>query len=135
MSYYANAAHNLTFGYALGGLWALLAIRGDAGVPKLAAEEAELVRRYEATLYTIVHPDGYPEEDIGYGTSVYGGQLLLGEALRRAGLFDPWQYDGVRNFGQAMLHFVQPWGEAVSNTGDHGSTFAGRERPAWSHGH
>jgi len=128
MSYYANAAHNLTFGFALAGLWSLLAIQGDPGAGRLENERRELLRRYKATLHTIVNPDGYPEEDIGYGTSVFCSQLRLGEALRRAGLYDPYtQCPRVKNFGRAMLHFVQPWGEAVSNTGDHGSTFAGRE--------
>ena len=127
-NYYANAAHNLTFGFSRGGLWAFLAICNDPGAPAMKKEFDELLRRFEATLSTIIHPAGYPEEDIGYGTSVVGAQLLLGEALRRAGLLDPWKSNpGLKQFGQSMLHFVQPWGEAVSNTGDHGSTFANRE--------
>ena len=126
--YYAGAAHNLTINRTFGAIWSLLAILGEPGVPAMKDEIAEVLRRYEATLYTSVHDDGYPEEDIGYGTSVYGSTLLMGEGLRRAGFFDPYTaYPGVKKFGQAMLHFVQPWGEAVTNTGDHGSTFYLRE--------
>jgi len=50
------------------------------------------------------------------------------EALRRAGLYDVYEAcPKFPKFGRAMLHFVQPWGEDLSNTGDHGDDFAKRE--------
>jgi len=59
---------------------------------------------------------------------VTAGLALIGEPLRRAGIFDMYQTcPGYRKFGDAMLHFVQPWGQDLSNTGDHGDDFGNRE--------
>lgn len=101
-------------------LLSLLAIKGDPGVPDLAAEETELLHFLEATLNCVVGPNGYPDEDIGYGTLMVGELAFVVEAVRRAGLFDAYR-DCPRyaEYGNAMLHFVQPWGKFLSNTGDY----------------
>ena len=127
-AYYRRAGHNITLGTALTALWSLLAIRGDPGVPDLDGEQSRLLSMFEATLHVIFNPDGYPEEDIGYGTAVGAYMSQLGEALRRAGIYDPYaECPRYARFGQAVLHFVQPWGENLSNTGDHGDDFGERE--------
>lgn len=125
---FKGAAGNITLGTALEALVNVLAIAGDPGVPDLAAEQAELLTMYQAVLHVAINPDGYPEEDTGYGTGVAAWLVQLGEALRRAGLYDPYaECPRYARFGSAMLHFVEPWGEDLANTGDHGDDFGGRE--------
>jgi len=106
----------------------LLAVEGDAGAPGLAREKAELLRLFEASLFAAIGPDGYPAEDIGYGTVVAGYLARAGETLRRAGLYDPYaRCPRYARIGRAVLHFLQPWGRFLSNTGDYGDHFASRD--------
>ena len=126
--YYRSAGGNITLWDMMRPLSAILAIQGDDGAPDLSAELADSLKRFEATLNVVFTPDGYPEEDIGYGTQVAGRMAVLAEATRRAGVFDAYrQCPRIARFGQAILHFVQPWGQFLSNTGDHGDDFDTRE--------
>lgn len=125
---YKGAAANSLLGETLSGLGLLLAIRGEPGVENLDQEQKDLVSMFEASMHVAFNPDGYPEEDIGYGTGVASYLSLLAESLRRAGIYDPYvECPRYARFGSAMLHFVQPWGEDLSNTGDHGDDFQQRE--------
>ena len=127
-AYYKSSGANMPLGMALSAVPALLAIAGDPGVRNLDRELAELVTRLEATLHTAINPDGYPEEDIGYGTSVAAWLTQIAEGLRRAGVYDAYENcERFSRFGRAMLHFVEPWGEDLANTGDHGDDFGHRE--------
>ncbi len=127
-SYYRGAGGNIGLHAMDIPLGTILALRGDDGVPDLETDLQECIRRLEATLHVVFNPDGYPEEDVGYGTSVGGRMLILAEAVRRAGLYDVYrECPRVAKFGRAMLHLVQPWGGWISNTGDHGDDFGNRE--------
>ena len=127
-TYLRCSGANVPLGNVLSNIEAALAIQGDAGASDLSAVLTQLVQSLEATLHTAVTVDGYPMEDIGYGTDVTAWVFLQCEWLRRAGLFDALaEYPRLKRFGQAMLHFVQPWGEDVSNTGDHGDDFGHRQ--------
>lgn len=126
--YLKHAAHNITLGSTLACVPLVLAISGEPGVPDLGDETALLLKFLEASINTAIHRQGYPEEDIGYGTSVAAALTQKAEWVRRAGLFDAYRAcPGFSRFGDAMLHFVQPWGEDISNTGDHGDDFGQRE--------
>lgn len=126
--YYRCAGGNITLHGMDIVLGTILALRGDEGMPDLDAELRECLRRLEATLHVVINPDGYPEEDVGYGTSVAGHMAVIVEAVRRAGLYDAYrQCPRVLKFGRAMLHLVQPWGGYLSNTGDHGDDFSTRD--------
>jgi hypothetical protein len=106
----------------------LLAICGDPGVRDLRPELAQLVQRFEASLHTAINVDGYPEEDTGYGVAVVAWLGKLAEMLLRAGIFDAYERcPRFSRFGRAVLHFVEPWGEDLANTGDHGDDFGMRE--------
>ena len=127
-SIYKVAAHNITLGAALTGLPMFLAVQGDPGVENLDPEIAESIQVLEAVMHVAINIDGYPEEDTGYGTGVAADLSRMAEILRRAGLYDPYkQCPRYAKFGRAMLHFVQPWGEVLANTGDHGADFQLRE--------
>lgn len=122
------AGQNIPMNGVLTALLGVLALEGDPGIPDLTRERAELVRMFEGSLYSALGPNGYPNEDIGYGTMMVGVQAFVAEALQRAGLFDAYrQCPRFAKFGRAMLHFVQPWGEHLSNTGDHGDDFGVRQ--------
>ncbi|MBI3986553.1 MAG: heparinase II/III family protein [Lentisphaerae bacterium] len=128
--YLKHAGHNITIAQNMDwALFALLAIEGEPGAGELESEKADLLRFFEATLNVVIGPDGYPEEDMGYGTMVAGGIMgRLAEALRRAGLYDAYrQCPRYARFGQAILHFVQPWGRHLIVTGDHSDEFRWRE--------
>lgn len=126
--YYQNAAANTPICHTLPLLLGLLAIRGDPGVPALDAEFHELLARLTASLHAAIGTDGYPEEDIGYGTSVVAGLAQIVEPLRRAGLYDAYaDCPRYAKFGEAILRFVQPWGQALANTGDHSDDIICRE--------
>ena len=105
----------------------LLALQGEPGVPDLSAELKELLRCLDATLHCVTGPEGYPEEDMGYGTCMQGALSYIVEAVRRAGLYDAYTASPrYNNFGQAILHVLQPWGVRLSNTGDNFSQFPDR---------
>lgn len=127
--FFLNAGANIPVTIMLDALRTLLTIRGESG---LEAEEerliADLVRRYEAAVHVTANAEGYPEEDIGYGTLMWSRLVEVGELLHRAGLFDVYRASPpFARGGRAILHFVQPWGGALSNTGDHGDDFRDRE--------
>ena len=127
-AYYKGSGANTPIGMTLSAIPLVLAVMGDPGVRNLDEELAELVKRFEASLHTAINPDGYPEEDVGYGTSVAAWLVQLAQWLRRAGVFDAHQEcPRLTRFGRAMLHFVEPWGEDLANTGDHGDDFGHRE--------
>ncbi|MBI3987288.1 MAG: heparinase II/III family protein [Lentisphaerae bacterium] len=121
-----SAGANTPMVGALSALMTLLAVKGDAGVPELAKEEAELLRMFEAILFCGIGANGYPSEDIAYGSGMVTYMARLAEPLRRAGLYDAYALPRFRRFGRAMLHFVQPWGKFLSNTGDYGADFGWR---------
>ncbi len=127
-AYFRCAGGNMTLLTVLYNVPLVLAIQGESGAPDLRETLDYLIKCFEATLHTAINPDGYPEEDIGYGTHVTASLAVIGEMLRRAGVFDVYaESPRLARFGQAMLHFVQPWGEHLSNTGDHGDDFGNRE--------
>ncbi len=127
-THYRASAMNMVLGQAYTGIVYCLALQGEPGVPDLGDALRQLLKRFEATVFTSVGPDGYPEEDIGYGTGVTAGTAIVGEWIRRAGLFDIYkECPHFLKFGRAMVRFVQPWGENLSNTGDHGDDFGNRE--------
>lgn len=127
-AYYKAAGQNTIICYTLPCLTGLLAILGDPGVPDLTAELNELVQMLEASLHCAINPDGYPEEDVGYGTHVGALLAQIAEPLRRAGIYDPYAAcPRYARFGDAILHFIQPWGQDLSNTGDHCDGMGWRE--------
>lgn len=126
-NYYLAAGMNIPLGGLRNVVDTLMAIDGEDGVPDLCGEWGHALRMFEATLNTAIGPDGYPAEDMGYGTSVTGGLAWTAEALRRAGMFDAYKVcPQYARFGDAMLHLVQPWGLHLSTTGDHGDDFGSR---------
>ncbi|MBI2441701.1 MAG: heparinase II/III family protein [Lentisphaerae bacterium] len=125
--YFLWAGMNIPLGGLRNAIAMLLAIDGEEGVGNLKKEWARALPMLEATLNTIMGPNGYPEEDMGYGTSVVAGIARVVEALRRAGIYDVYkQCPRYARFGNAILHLVQPWGEHLSTTGDHGDDFGSR---------
>lgn len=105
----------------------LLAVDGDPGVPDLTPEREELLRYFDATCFSMMGRDGYPHEDIAYGTGMVAFMSLVIEGLRRAGLYDAYKAcPRYLKFADAILHFVQPWGKFLSNTGDYGADFGPR---------
>ena len=127
-TFFKCAGGNQTLGSTLSAVPIILAITGEPGVRRLDGQLDYLLTCFEATLHSAIRPDGYPEEDIGYGTGVTAWLGQLAEWLRRAGVYDAYEAcPRLARFGQAMLHFVQPWGEDLSNTGDHGDDFGLRE--------
>ena len=122
-----SSAHNQCMVGLFSSLPTLLAIEGDPGVPDLSVEKAALLQYFEASVYASLGPGGYPNEDIGYGTAMVCYMARVVEAVRRAGLFDAYtQCPRYTRFGQALLHFIQPWGTYTSNTGDYGADFGPR---------
>ncbi len=127
--FYLNAGANIPATWMLDALRTLLAIRGESGKPDEEEDLLQdLIRRYEASVHATANARGYPEEDIGYGTLIWSRLVEAGELLHRAGVFDVYRASPpFAQGGRAILHFVQPWGEALSNTGDHGDDFRDRE--------
>lgn len=125
--FFRCAGANIPMLQLLTGLTGLLVVEGDPGVPDLGAERQRMLLMLEASLHSAIGPNGYPAEDIGYGTSMVSCAAYVVEAVRRAGLYDAYaRCPRFVKFGRAMLHFVQPWGRALSNTGDHGDDFRAR---------
>lgn len=125
--HYRCAGANTPLVRMLSALFLTLAIEGDAGVPDLTAQRDELLKMFEATMHVVRGADGYPAEDIGYGTGVTAYLTQLAEALRRAGHYDAYsECPRFARFSRAILHFVQPWGEHLTSTGDHYDAFVER---------
>ncbi|MCX5659686.1 MAG: hypothetical protein NTW19_08190 [Planctomycetota bacterium] len=122
-TYYANAGLNGVLVNMFIALHLVLAVRGDPGAPSDTVEPllAKLVSYLRATMHTAINPDGYPEEDVGYGTSVVCSLAKISHAVFRAGLWDAYEEcPRFRKAGRAILHFVQPWGDHLAATGDFG---------------
>ena len=127
-NYFKTAGGNMCIGGMCSSILTFLAMDGDPGVPDLTASRELVLKMFEASLYAAIGPDGYPEEDGGYGNGIGAALSLMAEPLRRAGVWDVYQHcPRYAKFGQALLHFVQPWGAFLSNTGDHGDDFGQRE--------
>ena len=125
--YMRVAGANIPMGEVLTGLMGLLMVEFDEGAPDLTAEKKRFLMFLEATVNSAIGPDGYPVEDIGYGAGMGGWIAYLVEAAYRAGVFNAYEHcPQFAKFGQAMLHFIQPWGKNLSNTGDHGDDFGER---------
>lgn len=125
--YMREAGANIPMGEVLTGMMGLLMVEGDEGAPDLSKEKARFVTFLEATVNSALGLDGYPVEDVGYGTGMGGWIAYLVEAAYRAGIFNAYERSpNFPRFGQAVLHFVQPWGKHLSNTGDHGDDFGQR---------
>ena len=125
--YFHNAGMNVPVVGTVAAFLSLLAVEGDAGAGDLSRQKARLMRRFEASLFAAIGLNGYPVEDIGYGSGIVSLLARVGEALRRAGIYDPYtQCPRYAKFGRAMLHFAQPWGKVLSNTGDYGADFGWR---------
>src|SRR5262249_20891600 len=125
--YLRRAGANIPMGEVLLGLMGVLVIEGGRGAPDLTAEKRELLTMFEATVNSAIGPNGYPYEDVGYGAAMGGWIAYLVEATFRAGVFDTYERcPHFERFGRAMLHFVQPWGRNLSNTGDAGDDFTQR---------
>lgn len=130
--YFMSAGGNMPFCIHMAApLLCALAVRGEPTAGDLEKEIALAIRFLDATLHTTFHAGGFPEEDIGYGTDMAGLLAWVVEGTRRAGLYDA--YDKERGcphwpaLGRALTHFVQPWGEYLSMTGDHPNVFWNRE--------
>lgn len=125
--YLRSAGANTGMVGMISAILSVLMVEGDPGVPDLTAEKQELLRYFEAALYCGIGPEGYPAEDIAYGSGMVSYLARVVEALRRAGYYDAYtQCPRYAKFGRAMLHFVQPWGKMLSNTGDYGASFGWR---------
>lgn len=125
--YLLNAGMNIPMAGMITATLAALAIDNDPGAPDLTATRAELVRFLEAAVDSSLGPQGYPAEDVGYGTAMTNLLAWPLEGARRAGWMDVYKRcPRFTKFGRAMLHFMQPWGEVTSNTGDYGADFGGR---------
>jgi hypothetical protein len=122
IKYYANAGGNGVLVHMFIAMHLVLAVRGDPGVPDVEPLLAKLISYLRATMHTAINPDGYPEEDVGYGTSVVSSLAKICHAVYRAGLWNAYEEcPRFRKAGRAILHFVQPWGEHLAATGDFGA--------------
>ena len=123
-----HAGGNMGICHTLPGLLGLLCITGDPGVPDVSEHVRDLVEMLKGALHGFLGADGYPHEDIGYGTAVAGGLSHVVEAVRRAGLYDAYaDCDRYTRIGHALLPFVLPGGTYLTNTGDHTDCFLCRE--------
>jgi hypothetical protein len=123
-----HAGGNKGVGGVMNSWFAILGIAGDPGAKDRQADLPELCTLLAGCLHAAIGRDGYPTEDIGYGSSVAAGLALTTSLVQRAG-----HYDGTTDcprllkVGQALLHFMQPWGEHLTNTGDHSDDLDSRE--------
>lgn len=123
-NYYADAGNNGVLVHMFIAMHTVLAVRGDPGAPSGVVEPLleQLVSYFRATMHTAINPEGYPEEDVGYGTSVVSSMAKIGHAVYRAGLWNVYEEcPRFRQSGRAILHFVQPWGDHLAATGDFGA--------------
>jgi len=126
--YFRSAGMNIPIYGMETALPAILAVMGDSGVPPLKRELERLIVCLRASLHAAIGPDGYPIEDIGYGTGVAGELAMRADMLARAGLYNGWaEFPRLQKYGRAVLHFVQPWGRHASNAGDFTDMWSNRE--------
>lgn len=125
--FFRAAGANVQMVGMIAALLSLLAIEGDPGAGDLSRAKKRLLEFFEVSMFSVMGREGYPFEDIGYGSGMVSLLARVVEATRRAGLYDAYaQCSRYTRFGQAMLHFVQPWGQVLSNTGDYGADFGWR---------
>lgn len=125
--YYQGPAANIPLRQFLNALDILFVIDGEKGIPDLKHEWDRALAMLGASLNTLSGPEGYPAEDMGYGTGWCSHIAQSVEPLYRAGILDVYtQCPRYAEFGNAMLHFVQPWGCNLSTTGDHGDDIGAR---------
>lgn len=99
----------------------MLAIEGEPGASDYADRWPMVIRMLEASLSTAIGPDGFSEEEPGYGTGVAGSFSKMMETLHRAGRYRIGEtLPHLLNHGRAMLHFTPPWPSALLTLGDHG---------------
>ena len=126
--YFRGSGVNTRLVGMISGLFHLLAIQGEPNIPDLSTERDEFISMLDATLHTSHGANGFPTEDIGYGTAVTAYLTHAVEAVRRAGLYDGYTAcPRLARFGNAVLHFVQPWGDYLTSTGDHYDGFMDRQ--------
>lgn len=126
--YFRSAGANIPIYGMETALPAILTAMGDPGAPSLKRELGQLISYLRASLHAAIGPDGYPIEDVGYGTGVVGELAMRADMLARAGLYDAWaEFPRLQKYGRAILHFVQPWGRHASNTGDFTDMWSNRE--------
>jgi len=87
-THFRNAGGNVTLGHTLEPLLIMLSIAGDPGAGDVRKHQEYLVNALEASVNVAINRDGYPEEDIGYGSDVAGWLVYLAEVTCRAGLVD-----------------------------------------------
>lgn len=127
-SYLRCAGGNLPLVGMLQALVNLLAVWGDPQAGDLTHERDMLVRFLDASLQATTGPNGYPAEDMGYGAMCAAKLYLVASLCARAGWYDIQERcPQFMRFGRAMLHLVQPWGQNLTNIGDHGDDFGMRE--------
>jgi hypothetical protein len=125
--YFRAGGANVQMVGMIAALLSLLAIEGDPGAGDLSRAKKLLLEYFEVSMFSVMGSEGYPFEDIGYGSGMVSLLARVVEATRRAGLYDAYaQCARYTRFGQAMLHLVQPWGQVLSNTGDYGADFGWR---------
>ncbi len=129
IAYFKSAGGNIMLMNVLMALPCALVVKGEPGADaELDGLLRELILCFESSVHVTANENGYPEEDGGYGTLILGRLAVFGEMLHRAGLFNVYRASpAFARSGQALLHFVQPWGQDLSNTGDHGDDFGSRE--------
>ena len=126
--YFAAAGANIPIYGMETAIPAILAVRGEPGGHTFRKELELLITFLQASLHAAIGADGFPVEDIGYGTSVAQELISRADMLRRAGIYDAWsEFPQMKKYGRAVLHFVQPWGRHMSNTGDFMDTWGNRE--------
>ncbi|MCX5661732.1 MAG: hypothetical protein NTW19_18795 [Planctomycetota bacterium] len=121
ISHYGSAGLNGVLVHMFMALHLVLAVRGDEGADPAVVEPllARLISMLRASMHTAFNIDGYPEEDVGYGTSVVSSLTKSCHAVSRAGLWDAFnECPRLRLAGRAIMHFVQPWGGQLAATGD-----------------
>mgnify|MGYP006278690865 CR=1 FL=1 len=118
---------NIPMSGVLNALQALLCLGGEPCAEGAEALWERALPMLEAMIHGCIGPEGYPEEDMGYGTIMTARVAHTAEIIRRAGLFDVYQRcPRYRKFGRAILHMTQPWGTHLTTTGDHGDDFGMR---------
>jgi hypothetical protein len=123
-THYVSAGGNIPIFYVVNMLIPLLAMKDHPSVGDMEEEQAELFKMYEASLYGAIGKDGWPAEEIGYGSLTVTRLLQVGEVLRRAGIYDLYNKCArMKKFGHACLASLQPWGKDLTNLGDIGDVF------------
>ncbi|MFP4026347.1 MAG: heparinase II/III family protein [Candidatus Brocadiia bacterium] len=115
---------NIPMSGVLNAVQALLCLEGEPCVEGAEELWPQVIPMIEAIVHGCLGPNGYPEEDMGYGTLMTARLAHTVEILRRAGIYDVYEKcPRYAKFGRAMLHMLQPWGTHLTTTGDHGDDF------------